>query len=84
MRGKDNGRYPYRYLEMIENLFCYEPNTIEVCSNGVTATTKDDGCCFTVDINPMVCNAETHGVNTTKNNRKTYTLQFCCAGCAGG
>jgi hypothetical protein len=64
MRGKDNGRYPYKYLEMIENLFCYEPNTIEVCSNGVTAATKDHGCCFTVDINPstnptMVCNAET-------------------------
>jgi hypothetical protein len=63
MRGRDNGRYPYKYLEMLENLFCHEPNTIEVCSNGVTAT-KDYGCCFTVDINPttkptMVCNAET-------------------------
>jgi hypothetical protein len=64
MRGKDNGKYPYKYLEMLENIFCYEPNTIEACSNGVTTTAKDDGCCFTVDINPdtkptMICNAET-------------------------
>jgi hypothetical protein len=66
MRGRDNGRYPFKYLKMLENIFCYEKNTIEVCSNGVTAAaTKDDyGCCFTVDINPatnptMVCNAET-------------------------
>jgi hypothetical protein len=62
MRGKNNGQYPYKYLKMLENLFCYEPNTIEVCSNSVV---KDKGdCCFTVDINPatkptMVCNAET-------------------------
>jgi hypothetical protein len=64
MRGKDNGQYPFKYLKMLENLFCYEPNTIEVCSNGVTAAAEDDGCYFTVDINPdtnptMVCNAET-------------------------
>ena len=30
MRGKNNGKYPYRYLEMLENIFSYEPNTIEV------------------------------------------------------
>ena len=29
-RGKDNGRYPYKYLEMIEHLFGPEHNTIEV------------------------------------------------------
>jgi hypothetical protein len=63
MRGKDNGKYPYMYLKMLENIFCYEKNTIEVCSNGVKAT-EDYGCCFTVDINPatnpdLVCNAET-------------------------
>ena len=75
MRGRDNGQYPYRYLEMIHNLFCYEPNTIEVCSNGVTATKKEDGCCFTVDINPdtkpsMVCNAETlEGIADNNFNR---------------
>jgi hypothetical protein len=61
MRGKDNGKYPYKYLEMLENLFCHDPNTIEVCSNSIV---KGKDCCFTVDINPatnptMVCNAET-------------------------
>ena len=69
MRGRDNGKYPYKYLEMIENLFCYEPNTIEVCSNSISSsslstTTKRKDCCFTVDINPatgpdLVCDAET-------------------------
>ena len=44
MRGKDEGRYPFHYLEMIENLFGKEKNTIEVCSR-----TVDDGS-FTVDI----------------------------------
>ena len=61
MRGRNNGIYPYKYLEMIHNLFGYEPNTIEVCSNSIT---KGKDCCFTVDIdkatNPdLVCNAET-------------------------
>ena len=63
MRSRDNGKYPYKYLEMLENLFCYEPNTIEVCSSSVTTRGKDY-CSFTVDIDPdtkptMVCNAET-------------------------
>ena len=30
MRGKNGGRYPYRYLEMIDNIFGAEENTIEV------------------------------------------------------
>jgi hypothetical protein len=32
LRGKDQGRYPYNYLEMIDNIFGKEENTIEVCS----------------------------------------------------
>lgn len=44
MRGKDEGRYPFHYLRMIENLFGYEAETIEVCSRYV-----NDGA-FTVDI----------------------------------
>jgi hypothetical protein len=48
MRGKDAGQYPYRYLEMIDNLFGKDDNTIEVCSGNVK------GNCFKVDINPNV------------------------------
>ena len=33
LRGRNNGRYPYNYLEMIETIFGPEENTIEVCSN---------------------------------------------------
>ena len=63
MRGKNEGRYPFHYLEMIDNIFGYEPNTIEVCSRSVPGGNK--GChCFTVDINPdckpdLVTNGET-------------------------
>jgi len=45
MRGKDEGRYPFHYLEMIENLFGRQENTIEVCSRSVQDV-------FTVDIDP--------------------------------
>ncbi len=46
LRGKHHGRYPFRYLEMIDNIFGQEENIIEVCSGSVM------GNCFTVDINP--------------------------------
>ena len=46
LRGKNHGRYPFCYLEMIDNLFGQEENIIEVCSGSVM------GNCFTVDINP--------------------------------
>ena len=51
MKGKDGGRYPYKYLEMIDNLFGKESNTIEVCSRNVAVL---DNNCFTVDINPDI------------------------------
>jgi len=35
MRGKDGGRYPYNYLEMIDYIFGKEENTIEVCSGSI-------------------------------------------------
>lgn len=58
-RGRNNGRYPYNYLEMIDEIFGYEPNTLEVCSNSVEKNST-----ITVDINPKydpsyVDNAET-------------------------
>lgn len=49
MRGKDEGRYPYNYLQMIDNIFGIEENTIEVCSRSVKGS--KDSPCFTVDIN---------------------------------
>ena len=49
MRGKGGGAYPANYLQMIENIFGPEPNTIEVCSG--TVSNKNY---FTVDINPDV------------------------------
>jgi len=54
LRGKDEGRYPYNYLEMINNIFGKEDNTIEVCSRSVKGTKESSSClsaCFTVDIN---------------------------------
>jgi hypothetical protein len=49
VRGRDNGSYPYNYLEMIAAIFGKENNTIEVCSG----MTRKNGYwdCFTVDIN---------------------------------
>jgi hypothetical protein len=63
MRGRSEGRYPFNYLEMIDNIFGYEPNTIEVCSRSVHGGNKG-GRCYTVDINPdckpdLVTNGET-------------------------
>jgi hypothetical protein len=63
MRGKNEGRYPYNYLAMIDAIFGYEPNTLEVCSRSVPGGNKG-GHCFTVDINPdckpdLVTNGET-------------------------
>ena len=66
MRGKNGGRYPYRYLEMIDYIFGAEENTIEVCSGYIAKSGKtiskhgDYGLIsaiakkspFTVDINP--------------------------------
>jgi hypothetical protein len=50
LRGKDEGRYPYNYLEMIDKIFGVEENTIEVCSRSVKGSKESP--CFTVDINP--------------------------------
>ena len=52
LRGRNNGRYPYKYLEMIENLFGPEDNTIEVCSNDMSFP-KAPITTVTVDINPV-------------------------------
>jgi hypothetical protein len=49
-RGRENGSYPYNYLEMIDAVFGKEDNTIEVCSGMI----KKHGYtnCYTVDVNP--------------------------------
>lgn len=61
MRGRNNGSYPYKYLEMIDSLFGNEDNTIEVCSGMMG---KNGKSCFTVDMNPktepdLVCDGQT-------------------------
>jgi hypothetical protein len=48
VRGRDTGRYPYKYLEMIDAVFGKEENTIEVCSSKIKE--YYDTNCFTVDI----------------------------------
>jgi hypothetical protein len=40
MRGRSEGRYPFSYLEMMDNIFGYEPNTIEVCSRSIPGGNK--------------------------------------------
>ena len=55
VRGKDQGRYPYNYLEMIDNIFGKEENTIEVCSHSVKSAKEGlstSSPSYTVDINP--------------------------------
>ena len=49
LTGRNNGRYPYNCLEMIEHLFGPEDNTIEVCSYNSHYLEAD---ITTVDINP--------------------------------
>jgi hypothetical protein len=56
MRGKDEGRYPFNFLEMIDKVFGHEAETIEVCSRSVAGVNRG-GDCFTVDINPD-CNPD--------------------------
>ena len=74
MRGKNEGRYPFHYLEMIDSIFGYEPNTIEICSRSVPGGNKG-GHCFTVDINPdckpdLITNGETlEGVPSNEFDR---------------
>ena len=50
VRGRDNGSYPYNYLEMIDAVFGKEDNTIEVCSGMIRKYRHTS--CYTVDINP--------------------------------
>jgi hypothetical protein len=50
VRGRDNGSYPYNYIEMIDRLFGKEDNTIEVCSGNIRKYGYNSS--FAVDINP--------------------------------
>jgi hypothetical protein len=51
MRAGTNGRYPFQYQEMLNNLFGYDKDTIEVCSYLMKGRASG-GDCYTVDINP--------------------------------
>lgn len=72
LRGRGQGRYPYKYLEMINRIFGKEDNTIEGCSGSVKG---EELSCFTVDINPetkpnFVGDAQTlEGIPNNKFNR---------------
>lgn len=50
VKGNAGGTYPDHYLEMIDNVFGKEPNTIEVCSR--TVQVDSERTAFTVDLNP--------------------------------
>jgi hypothetical protein len=58
VRGRNNGSYPYNYLEMIDMIFGKEDKTIEVCSGMIRKYSNSyhdnsgSDLCFTVDINP--------------------------------
>jgi hypothetical protein len=57
VRGRNNGSYPYNYLEMIAMIFGKEDKTIEVCSGMIRKYSNNhsdnsSGQCFTIDINP--------------------------------
>ena len=55
VRGRNNGRYPYNYLEMIDAVFGKGNNTIEVCSGMIkkyNSCHDDHSQLFAVDINP--------------------------------
>lgn len=39
MKGRDGGKYPYKYEEMINHLFGTEKNRIEVCSGSIKGRT---------------------------------------------
>ncbi|HET7147986.1 MAG TPA: hypothetical protein VFI73_05745 [Candidatus Nitrosopolaris sp.] len=49
-RGRENGSYPYNYLEMIDTVFGKEDNTVEVCAGILKRHGYTN--CFTVDVNP--------------------------------
>jgi hypothetical protein len=50
VRGRENGSYPFNYLEMIDRLFGKENNTIEVCSGNIRKYGYNS--CVAVDVNP--------------------------------
>jgi hypothetical protein len=43
MKGRDGGRYPYKYEEMINHLFGTEKNRIEICSGSIKGRTWTSG-----------------------------------------
>jgi hypothetical protein len=57
-RGKDNGRYPYNYKEMIHNIFGVANNAVEVCSNSIKGNGNSKNFPIFIDAvlnNPNLC-----------------------------
>jgi hypothetical protein len=80
MRGKDEGRYPYHYIEMLDNLFGHEPNTIEVCSGSVTdaAITVDSKDWYLKDESPRICNHYTMDAETLAELPSNKFMRWRC------
>src|SRR4030095_8230525 len=59
LRGRPNGSYPYKYLEMLDRLFGKAKHTIEVCSGNMVG----DNNTTTVDFHntgaDVICDAQT-------------------------
>ena len=53
VRGRDNGSYPFNYLEMIDAVFGKEDNTIEVCSGMIRKYRSTS--CYTAEPCPYTC-----------------------------
>ena len=71
--GKNNGSYPYHYLDMIDTIFGKEPNTIEVCSGDMVV--NKNNCNTTVDINPAK-NPDSIFVSSTEGHDQSYVLSY--------
>lgn len=52
--GKGGGQYPHKYLDMIDSVFGFEKNTVEVCSGKMYGMSYSSVSPypFTIDINP--------------------------------
>jgi hypothetical protein len=74
MRGRDNGKYPYNYKEMIHNIFGTTDNAVQVCSNSIVG----DSSLTTVDIRPEVNpNIVVDGQDMSIFANETFDRWYC-------
>jgi hypothetical protein len=55
LRGRGNGAYPFKYLEMIERVFGKDDNTLEVCSGTVKESLEVSTVDVNSDLQPTIC-----------------------------